>query len=134
MDSLRLYRRDSHHRSHGSGNLHSTVVSTAIEFHQCGAPQSIICEKNLSHANASFANLQEVNFQEANLQGAQLQGVDLLEAQLQGAQLQGANLQGANLTDVRNLTQAQLNTTCGDENTKLPTIPEGLTSPPLCPK
>jgi len=53
------------------------------------------------------------------------------EADLSGANLQQANLGEDNLTDVKNLTQAQLNQACVDEDT---TLPEGLTRPKPCPE
>ncbi len=43
--------------------------------------------------------------------------------------LSKADLRGANLTDVKNLTQTQLNQACVDEHTKLP---KGLTRPEPC--
>jgi uncharacterized protein YjbI with pentapeptide repeats len=44
-----------------------------------------------------------------------LSGADLLSATLSGA-----NLSSANLSDVKNLTQTQLDKACGNANTKLP--------------
>jgi len=88
----------------------------------------------LDWAHLEKADLRGANLQEADLRGAHLQEADLFQANLQQAYLRGANLQkavlaGANLTDVKNLTQAQLNQACVDENTKLP---KGLTRPKPC--
>ncbi len=91
-------------------------------------------EADLFQANLQQAFLRGANLQKAVLNGAHLQEADLFQANLQQAYLRGANLQkavlaGANLTDVKNLTQAQLNQACVDENTKLP---KGLTRPKPC--
>jgi Pentapeptide repeats (8 copies) len=98
----------------------------------------------LPQADLQGANLQEANLQAANLQGANLQPfkfhlkANLSQANLQGANLQeanlqGANLQGANLTEAKNLTQDQVQTACGDNNTKLPAHLAGLILP-SCPQ
>ncbi|HSQ51958.1 MAG TPA: pentapeptide repeat-containing protein [Nitrospiraceae bacterium] len=60
------------------------------------------------------------NLQEANLRGATLSGANLTGAQLDKADLRRAILHGANLASVSGLTQAQLDTACVDEQTKLP--------------
>ncbi len=65
----------------------------------------------------------------AHLEKADLVGAHLEEANLYQAHLEKANLRGANLEGVTNLTQAQLNQACVDENT---TLPEGLTRPKPC--
>jgi len=53
---------------------------------------------------------------------------------LSGAYLSDARLSGANLTNVKNLTQGQLDTACGNADTKLPegTKLPGLRSTALC--
>ena len=86
-------------------------------------------EANLQQANLSFANLQEASLVKANLQQADLGHANLQQADLYEANLSKADLRGANLTDVKNLTQAQLNQACVDEHTKLP---KGLTRPEPC--
>jgi uncharacterized protein YjbI with pentapeptide repeats len=93
----------------------------------------------LQGAKLQVANLQEADLQYANLQEADLQQANLRHAKLQLANLQHANLlwadlQGADLTKAKNLTQDQIKTACGDENTKLPANPEGLIPPPPCPQ
>ena len=92
-----------------------------------------VLSTRLGKPTLGFANLQGAYLRETKLQFA-----DLRKANLQGATLWGADLQGATLTEAHNLTQDQVNKACGDEDTKLPTIPEGLTPPLLppllCPK
>ena len=102
-------------------------------------PGAKLQQADLQRANLQRANLQRANLTEADLTEADLTEADLLGAKLQQADLQGANLQqahllGADLTEAKNLTQDQINTACGDENTKLPANPEGLIPPPPCPE
>ncbi|MEQ8199321.1 MAG: pentapeptide repeat-containing protein [Clostridiaceae bacterium] len=71
------------------------------------------------------ADLRKTNLRGADLRGAcliaaNLRGVDLSGADLIGADLRDADLRGANLINSIFLTQAQVNTTRGDSNTKLP--------------
>jgi uncharacterized protein YjbI with pentapeptide repeats len=93
----------------------------------------LISHAQLNEANLRLANLRGAQLNEANLSGADLNEADLSDANLSGANLTGADLRGANLSDadlsaanlteVKNLTQEQLDTACGDADTKLP---EGL--------
>jgi uncharacterized protein YjbI with pentapeptide repeats len=53
--------------------------------------------------------------------GAKLQGVSM-----QRAYLYWARFEGTDLSQVKDLTQEQINVTCGDQNTKLP---QGLVAP-----
>lgn len=103
---------------------------------------------NLSGAMLNFANLSGAKLVNTNLKGAHLLGADLSGAFLYGANLSGAelysadlsganlftaNLSGADLSGAKlsgahlNLTQEQLDTACGNADTKLP---EGLTIKP----
>jgi uncharacterized protein YjbI with pentapeptide repeats len=109
-------------------NLHQAVL------HQANLQGAKLEYANLQQANLFLANLQQANLFLANLQQANLQQADLQRANLQQADLRKVNLQGADFTEAKNLTQDQLDTACGDEYTKLPTDPEGLTQPPPCPK
>jgi uncharacterized protein YjbI with pentapeptide repeats len=77
-------------------------------------------EASLREADLREADLREANLREANLREASLSGANLSGADLREANLTRANLSGANLTEAKNLTQDQLNTACGDEQTKLP--------------
>ncbi|MEO0608128.1 MAG: pentapeptide repeat-containing protein [Pseudomonadota bacterium] len=86
---------------------------------------------NLSNADLAFANLfgarfNRANFTQANLQNATAVGTFFGASSFAGADLSGANLSGADLKIARGLTQAQLDTACGDASTQLPagkTIP-----------
>jgi uncharacterized protein YjbI with pentapeptide repeats len=81
---------------------------------------------NLSIANLFGARLGGADLTDANLSRATLVGAYLGGARLGGAVLSEANLSGAELTGVIGLTQAQLNTACGDASTVLPA---GMTIP-----
>lgn len=81
---------------------------------------SVFCCKS----QINDADLRGALLSEARLDGADLQGTDFSGADFSGTQIYGANLRGAILTGVRNLTQAQLDTACGDGRTQLP---KGLT-------
>ncbi len=60
------------------------------------------------------------NLTEANPQGADLLGANLQGAYMRRANLQRANLQGAYLRLAEELTQKQVDSACGDAETKLP--------------
>ena len=66
--------------------------------------------RSFGHGEPEFLDLHETN----------LSGVNLWKANLSGADLLGADLSGANLSGVRGLSQAELEETTGDENTRLP--------------
>lgn len=81
---------------------------------------------NMSLTNFFGARLTGADLGDTNLEGATLVGAYLGGARFGGAVLTGANLSGAELTGATGLTQAQLNTACGDATTALPA---GMTIP-----
>jgi uncharacterized protein YjbI with pentapeptide repeats len=86
---------------------------------------------NFHGANMSLANLfggrfSSADFSDVNLSGAALVGGYFGGARFGGAVLTGANISGSDLSLATGLTQAQLNTACGDATTALPA---GLTVP-----
>jgi len=81
---------------------------------------------NMSLTNFFGARLSGADLSDTNLEGATLVGAYLGGARLTGAVLDGANLSGAELADAVGVTQAQLNTACGDATT---TLPAGMTIP-----
>ena len=83
---------------------------------------------NFSGADLSLANMYGVratgaNFGRANLAQAVLVGGYFSGSNFAGANFTGANLSGAEMSGARGLTQAQLNSACGDDET---TLPRGL--------
>jgi len=81
---------------------------------------------NLSIANLFGGRFSHADFTNANLGRAVLVGAYLGGAHFNGAVLTEANFSGAELTHAVGLTQAQLNTACGDSSTVLPA---GMTIP-----
>jgi uncharacterized protein YjbI with pentapeptide repeats len=80
----------------------------------------------MSLTNFFGARLSGADFSDTNLEGTTFVGAYLGGAHMNGAVLTGANLSGAELADAVGITQAQLNTACGDATT---TLPAGMTVP-----
>jgi uncharacterized protein YjbI with pentapeptide repeats len=66
------------------------------------------------------ANLTQGIFDSANFIGSDMRGALLGGASLSDAQLHGARLEGTDLSQVRGLTQVQIDLACMDARTKLP--------------
>ncbi|HMK22138.1 MAG TPA: pentapeptide repeat-containing protein, partial [Terriglobales bacterium] len=105
------------------------VSLVRAQFNEAKLEAAHLVSADLRGSNFTQAMLAHANLQEANLREASLARADLTGAQLDAAELQKAGLQGANLALVTGLTQAQLDTACVDEQTKLP---EGLSRPGPC--
>ena len=71
-------------------------------------------------AHRKWVESKEKEGKRADLRRANLQGAKLYGANLQGAILFDARLRGTNLRYARGLTQEQLDSACGDAETKLP--------------
>lgn len=73
--------------------------------------------------NSHFVNVraEHINLQDANLTGTVLKDTRFGNALFEGAVLNNADLSGADLREVSGLTQAQLDTACGNYKTRLPT-------------
>ena len=61
-----------------------------------------------------------VDLSTADLEGADLRRASLSHANLRGTKFDGTRLEGSYLRFVDGLTQTQLDTACGDDNTRLP--------------
>lgn len=84
-----------------------------------------LSRSNLSRAVFSHSDFKGAQFDNANLTGAhfkngQFQGAQFGSAILIDTQLDNSNFSGANMSGVQGLKQAQLDTACGDEKTRLP--------------
>ena len=80
---------------------------------------------NFDGANATLMCMSFANFTNASFRGTELSGANLAGAKLDGADLTGAKTSitsflGTDLTQVKGLTQTQLDVACGDAKTKLP--------------
>jgi hypothetical protein len=78
---------------------------------------------------ANSASLASAQLRCASLVAADLRGARLGSADLSSTRLLAARLGGADLSETKNLTQAQLDSACGDALTR---VPPGLAPPPLC--
>ncbi|WP_139999487.1 pentapeptide repeat-containing protein [Paenibacillus paridis] len=76
---------------------------------------------DLIGAKLKGSDLRSSNLRGAYLIAADLRGADLRAADLIGADFRDADLSGADLSESIFLTQAQLNSAKGDDQTKLPT-------------
>ncbi len=83
-------------------------------------PGALLTGANLLGARFVGVNLIKAGLDGANLTGARLNRANLTGAGLGGANLTGAGLNGAELATVKNLTQQQLDSAQGDDETKLP--------------
>jgi hypothetical protein len=90
-------------------------------------PGANLAGADLRNARLAGSHLHKANLDQANLQGADLKGANLIQTSLRGA-----NLAGADLRQALGLTQAQVDTACCDESTKLPPAlrPSGNKPPP----
>lgn len=75
---------------------------------------------NFSHSNFKLARLDNADFSGATLDESHFVGTRFGFANLTDATLDGADLSDADLTHVVGLTQAQLESACGNMNTRLP--------------
>jgi uncharacterized protein YjbI with pentapeptide repeats len=75
---------------------------------------------DLRDVNAYGAVFSSANFAGADLTNATFVGTFLEGSNFSGARLAGANFSGAEMHRVSGLSQAQLNTACGDGSTLLP--------------
>jgi len=111
-------------------NLENTNLSKA-DMWKANLREADLWKANLSNvelweADLKFAELREADLVDAELWWADLWGAVLTGADLSGAELYRADLTGASLWNVRNLTQEQLNESCGN---KMSVLPVGFTIP-----
>lgn len=118
MNWIELYR----------ANLNKAYLSRAI-LNNAGLFQATLYRTNLRYADLTEANLREADLREADLGGANLTKADLRKANLHGTILRATilletDVRGVDLRQVVELTQKQVHSMKGDENTLLP---KGLT-------
>lgn len=75
---------------------------------------------HMNQVNLQGALLNRANLIDTDLTAANLQGADFAQADLSGAILKDANICGAHFEDAENLSQEQIDSAKGDEETKLP--------------
>lgn len=81
---------------------------------------------NFSGSNFSGAKLEHMNLENAKLANSNFQRVKFGDAIFLEADLTGADFSDADMSEAQGLRQAQLDTACGNMNTRLP---EGLSLP-----
>jgi uncharacterized protein YjbI with pentapeptide repeats len=123
--SCNLFQADLAYRDL-AGALLSAARLRQADFSLATLNRADFSDADLSVSNGFGARFSGANFAGADLREANFTGAYLGYANLRGAKLNGAVLNGANLEGTKNLTQAQLNTACGDEYTHLPA---GMTIP-----
>ena len=97
---------------------------TGARLRQSDLSLSVMNRTNFARAdlrdvNAYGAVFSSANFAGADLTNATFVGTFLEGSNFSGARLNGANFSGAEMRRVSGLTQAQLNTACGDNSTVL---------------
>lgn len=90
------------------------------DFRKTSFERAIASDVNFENTNFTGAKLDHINLHKANLQGAQFNEATFGNAILLEANLTGANLSDANMSQVQGLKQGQLDTACGNANTRLP--------------
>jgi hypothetical protein len=127
METLTAYVREPPRQSHRlyEGALPATDVQAALTVLGRRKEERRKQERddqrlNLSETYLQGADLSNAHLEGANLGGAHLQGANLQGARLEDANLQEARLEGAHLEAAQDLTQEQINSAFGDENTMLP--------------
>ena len=95
------------------------------QFDSANAQRACFQKAKLQQAYSTHSDFVRADFSGADLRGAYLIRSKLRDTTFAGADLARARLDrsdfsGANLAHARNLTQAQLDSACGDPDTKLP--------------
>lgn len=88
--------------------------------------RSVFENATLQDVRLRRANLLDVSFVRAKLQGADLSCADLTGGNFEEAKLQGTNVTQANLSGIKNLTQNQLDQTCGEIDYPPVNVPKPL--------
>lgn len=120
-------------------NFSNTKLSGA-DLSKAEMFRSNFAKAQLMTADLTKAELGRANFQGADLSDAMISFTNLARANFVGATMAGADLQaswtyltvfnGVDLSGVKNISQEQINLSCGDDKTKLP---EGMTRPTTWP-
>lgn len=108
----------------------SEARMAGVDLTKAELMRSIFKSAAMPNANLEKAELQRATMDSANLTGANFSGADLARTSLLKATLRGARftqarmfltrIEGVDLSAVQGLTQAQLDTTCGNAQTRLP--------------
>ena len=96
--------------------------------------QSDLSLSVMNRTSFARSDLRDINacgaiFSSANCSGADLTNATFVGTHLDGSTFKGVRMAGTNFSgaEMRRVTQAQLNTACGDSSTRLPS---GMSIPP----
>jgi len=96
------------------------------DFRQTSFERATATDVNFQNGNFSEAKLDHINLHKATLDGGNFKAVTFGNAILLDATMMATDVSGADLSMTQGLKQEQLDTACGNMNTKLP---DGLTIP-----
>ncbi len=119
LSGVYLTGRDLRSAVLDGANLKGTSLGNA-NLANARLVQALLTGATLSNATLENADLSGAELADADLRAANLRGTVLTGTDLLGTDFGGADLRGADLTAATNLTQAQLDQACGDNETKLP--------------
>ena len=112
------------HSSMRQANLHRAELARGIfrdsDFQSANLIGASAASVDFTRSNFDRARLDNVNLTGATLDAGQFTGVRFGFANLEDATVQDTNFSDADLTHVVGLTQVQLDTACGNMNTRLP--------------
>lgn len=134
LSRAKLAQLNGYRANFGAANLSGTDLTKAE------LARANLAAANLAQADLTKAELQRANMEGSNLDGANLTGTDLARTNLAKARLDGTRMaqartyltriEGVNLSRVVGLSQAQVDSACGDATTQLP---KGLKAPTTWP-
>ena len=127
LEDATLTEANLSHSTLRQANLHRAELTRGrfrdVDFQAANLIGANAPSVDFTRSNFDRARLDNVDLSGATLDSGQFTGVRFGFANLAEASVQDANFSDADLTHVAGLTQAQLDTACGNMNTRLP---EGL--------
>jgi len=124
------FRKALMYRIEGDGVIMPGAVFEDATLTEANLPNAKLASSDFLRANLSRAVMTNTDFRNAHLKNANLSGAQLQGGQFQGAKLPGtivsdadltgADFSGADLSSAQGLKQAQLDSACGNMETKLP--------------
>lgn len=124
LEDATLIEAELSHSTMRQANLHRAELARATfrdsDFQSANLIGASAPSVDFTRSNFDRARLDNVTLTDATLDSGQFTGVRFGFADLSGASLIGTNFSDADLLHVSGLTQAQLDTACGNRNTRLP--------------
>ncbi len=107
-------------RSNFSHAVLARADASGSSFEEANFTAADLRRAKLVSARCPRAVFEAAMLAQADARGADLRFADFTGADLHRANLDGANIAGADLRNAQGLTQAQLDTACGDRLTRVP--------------